>query len=315
MIFPGCFPPAIIFRRLVSGTFFLLKFAIFNRSKLKKLNRLNQSEKKYTRPTRRFHLPEYKPGMKYCTQNRQYLRPTRYCNSHAPEIIALADQLGAYRKSDRDFAEAAFEFIKHSIDIEILPLDNAENTLRRGTGTCLHRVALLVALCRTAGIMSRYKLYTLADSMDETVSDDRFGRQWNEELGNLLFHGEAEVYIDNEWIAGSIGLTAERQASRNLPITRFGEVALGVWYSVNPESIVQLESIPCGFDVLMKFVYRMAPKAIDNVNKNLQEQCARGRAILIEKGEQAYDAEARRNFKQPMPQAVMKERKEITFER
>jgi hypothetical protein len=57
----------------------------------------------------------------------------------------------------------------------------------------------------------------------------------------------------------------------------------------------------------------MAPKAIDNVNIRLHEQCARGRAILMEKGEWAYDDEARRTFKPLVPEPVMKARSEITF--
>ena len=315
VIVRGCFPPMIIRRRLAAGAFFLLKFAICNLGKLRKLNRAKRLEKRYVRPPRRFALPEYQAGMKYCHQNRQYLRPTRYCNSHAHEVIGLANRLGAYQKSDWEFAEAAFEFVKRNIDIEMVPLDGVEDTLHRGTGTCLHRVALLAALCRAAGIRTRYKLYTLTDATDEAVGGDQLGSQWNKELGKLLFHGEAEVDIDNKWVVGSIGLTAERQASRNLPITRFGEVALGMWYSADPDSIVQLESIPCGIDVLMQFVYRIAPNAIDNVNTKLQEQCNRGRAILTEKGERAYDEEARRVFKPPVPEAVMRERREITFER
>ena len=315
MIVRGCLPPRIIRWRLIAGTFFLLKFTICNLGKIRKHNRAQPMEKRYVRPTRKFSLPEYKAWMKYCRQNRQYLRPTRYCNSHAPEVIALADQLGVYRKSDWDFAEASFEFVKRNIDIEMVPLDGVEHTLHRGTGTCLHRVALLVALCRAAGIKTRYKLYTLTDAPDETVGSDQLGRQWNEEMGKLLFHGEAEVCIDNKWVVGSVGLTAERQVSRNLPITRFGEVSLGLWYSADPESIVQLESIPCGLNVLMKFVYRIAPNAIERANVNLRDQCERGRDILRKKGERAYDQEARHNFKPMMPEAVMRERQEITFER
>lgn len=311
----GCVPSARILRRLVAGTLFLSRFAVFNRARLSQMRRSQPLEKKYVRPQRRFSLPEYKPEMRYYVQNRRYLRPTRYCNPHAPEIIAMAYRLGAYRKSDREVAESAFDFIKHNIDIELLPMDGAEDTLRRGTGTCLHRVALLVALCRAAGIRSRYKLYTLTDGMDEAAGTNRLGGEWNEELGKLLYHGEAEICIDDEWVTGSIGLTAERQASRNLPITHFGEVALGVWYPFDTSSIVQLESLPCGLNMLMKFVYWMAPGAIDNANFNLWKECEKGRAILMEKGERAYDQEARRAFKPLVPEPVMKERKEITFER
>lgn len=311
----GYFPPKIICRRLIAGLFFLIKFSVCNLSKIRSLGGSRLREKRYIRPSRGFAIPEYQPGMKYCRLNQKYLRPTLYCNSHAPEIIAVAGHLGAYQKSDWEFAESAFEFVKRNITIELIALDGAENTLLRGTGTCLHRVALLVALCRAAGIRTRYRLYTLTsmDTLDETIGDNLLGRQWNDKMESLMLHGEAEVLIDGKWVVGSIGLTAERQASLKLPITRFGEVSLGVWYSADPDSIIQLESIPFGINLLTKIVFRMAPAAIDKANANLLEQCNRGRVILEEKGEQAYDDEARSAFKPRVPEPTMKSRTEIIF--
>jgi hypothetical protein len=317
MIERGYFPPKKIRRRLIAGLFFLIKFSIGNLGKIRSSGRSKLQEKRYVRPPRLFTIPEYQPGMKYCNLNQKYLRPTLYCNSHVPEIIALACHLGAYRKSDWEFAESAFEFVKRNIRIELISLDGVENTLRRGTGTCLHRVALLVALCRAAGIKTRYRLYSLTsmDTLNETIGDNLLDRQWNDRLESLMLHGEAEALIDEKWVVGSIGLTAERQASLNLPITRFGEASLGVWYSADPASIVQIESIPVGLNGLAKIVFRMVPAAIDKANANLLEQCNRGRVILEKKGEQAYDDEARRAFKPRVPEPIMKSRGEIIFKR
>jgi hypothetical protein len=313
----GYFPPRVIRKRLMAGFFFLLKFFICNLGKIRSLNQTRQPEKRYSRPTRNFSIPPYQPGMKHCNLNQKYLRPTLYCNSMAPEVIAVAHQLGAYKKSDWEFAESAFEFVKRNINIEIIPLDGVVDTLRRGTGTCLHRVALLVALCREAGIKTRYKLYTLTtmDTLGTTLGDNQPGSEWHDKLGELLYHGEAEVFIDGKWVVGSIGLTPERQASLNLPITKFGEVPLDTSYTADPGSIVQLESIPHGLNFLMKLVYRIAPSAINNANANLYEQCCRGRAILDAIGEQAYDDDARRVFKRQMPDPIIQERKEITFKK
>ena len=317
MIKRGYFPPWIVCIRLVTGFFFLIKFGFCNIAKIKNLRSAEKHTKRYVRPPRRFEIPQYQPGMKYYKLNEKYLRPTLYCNSHNAEIIALSSHLGAYRKSDWQYVESAFEFIKRNITIEIVPLDGVEDTLHRGTGTCLHRLALLVALCRTAGIKARYKLYSLSsmDTLDETLGSNQMESRWSEELGTLLYHGEAEIFIDGRWVVGSIGLTMERQASMNLPITKLGEVSLGVWYSADPQSVVQIESIPLGINVLMKLVYKLMPSAIDNVNANLLEQCQRGRAILKEKGEQAYDDEVRANYKSLIPEAIMNVRKEITFKK
>ena len=313
----GYFPPKPIRRRLIAGYLFLLRFFAGNLTSIRRHGRIHPRQKRYIRPPRPYYIPVHQPGMKHCTSNKNCLRPTLYCNSHAPEVIALAHQLGAYRESNREYAEAAFEFVKRKITGELIPLDGVERTLHRGTGTCLHKLALLVALCRAAGISARYKLYALTamDTVAQTLGLIGKDRQWSEETGNLLLHGEAEMYIEGEWVVASIGLTPERQASLNLPITRFGEVALGVWYPVDPESVVRLESIPHGLNALMRMVYRLAPAHIDTANANLLEQCKRGRAILDEKGERAYDDEIRRHLTPNMPEAVMTLRTEITFER
>ena len=89
--------------------------------------------------------------MKVCISDEKYLRPTLFCNHHEPEVIALAHQLGAYQKTDREFAEAAFHFVKEKMPLEVLPLNEVSETLKRGTGTCFHLISALIALCRAAG--------------------------------------------------------------------------------------------------------------------------------------------------------------------
>lgn len=315
MIGQAYFPPWRMTKRFLAGILFFFRFSIFNLGKLSKLAHSKPAGQKYVRPPRRYEMPVYDPSMKYCRVKQKYLRPTVCCNSHAPEIIALAHQLGAYRNSDWDFAESAFNFVKRNITIEMIPLDGVEDTLRRGTGSCLHRVSLLVALCRAAGLKTRYKIYSLTymDTLSETVDGDHMGRQWMDELGSLLLHGEAEIYIGGKWVTGNVGLTDERQASLNLPITKFGEISLGVLYDAYPESIVQLESIPYMIRTMSKIAYRLAARAVNTANANLLEQSKRGRAILDEKGEAAYDYQARQAAARRRPRAVMAEREEIRF--
>ena len=283
---------------------------------IKKLSKTVQTQKKYHRPPRRYDLPTYDSSMKFCKKDEQYLRPTLYCNSYQPEIIALAHQLGAYQKSDREFAEAAFEFAKRKLTLEMLPLDGVKNTLQRGTGTCLHKLSVFVALCRVAGIKARYKLYsmTMIDAWSETFSDPMV-QKWSDAMGYFMIHGEGEAFVDGEWMVGDVGPTPERQAATNIPITRFGEDSIGVWFSVVPGTIMQVESIPFGLNLMMKLVYKVAPASVDNVNAKVLAQIEKGKDILKEKGENAYDAEIRKTFKPKFPEPVLKKRHEIIFEK
>lgn len=313
----GYIPPKQLRRLLFFGTLALIRVFFTNMSDIKKLSNMPKTKKKYVRPPRRYDLPQYEKSMKFCKKDEKYLRPTLYCNSHAPEVIALAHQLGAFKKSDQEFATAAFEFAKRKLTLEMMPLDSVEQTLQRGTGTCLHEISVFVALCRAAGIKARYKLYslTMIEAWANTVADDPMVKKWSDAMGYFMIHGEGEAYIDGEWMVCDVGPTPERQAASNIPITRFGEDSIGVWFSAVPGTIMHVESLSYGLNGMMKLVNKIAPATVDNVNANVLAQIQRGAEILKRKGEEAYDAEVRKSFKPKFPEPVIKKRHEIIFEK
>ena len=153
-------PPLRMAQMNLDGVFFLLKVVMKNLGTFRKLRALNDATV-YIRPKPDYVIPGYTPEMKYCSSEERYLRPTLFCDCRAPEIVAMAHALGAYQKSDREFAEAAFEFAKRKVILEITPMDDVVVTLKRGTGTCLHKISLFIALCRAAGIPARYKYFAL----------------------------------------------------------------------------------------------------------------------------------------------------------
>ena len=139
----------------------LLKMLPKNPAALKKFMVMSPDEERYVRPPREYELPDYREGLPHCTSNEKYLRPTRYCNPREPEVIAMANELGAYELSDYEFADAAYWFVKTNLVAEMLPLDSVSATLRRGTGTCYHLISVWIALCRAAGIKARYKTFMM----------------------------------------------------------------------------------------------------------------------------------------------------------
>lgn len=313
----GYIPPKQLRRLLFFGTLALFRVFLTNMKDIKKLSQISQTQKKYQRPPRRYELSVYNESMNYCQKNEKFLRPTLYCNSHDPTVVALAHQLGAYQKSDKEFAEAAFEFAKRKLTLEMVPLDGVEKTIKRGTGTCLHEISVFVALCRAAGIKARYKLYslTMIDAWSDTIANDPMVQKWSDAMGYFMIHGEGEAYIDGEWMVCDVGPTPERQAASKIPITRFGEDSIGVWFSAVPGTIMQVESLSYGLDFMMRLVNKMAPATVDNVNANVFSQIQKGGQILKEKGETAYDAEIRKTFKPKFPEPVLKKRHEIIFEK
>ena len=304
-------------RLLIVGSIILIKMLITNLSVIRKLSQIPPSGKQYKRPQRRYDLPEYDKNMKYCKSAEKYLRPTLYCNSHSPEVIAIAHKLGAYKKSDKEFALAAFEFAKRKITLELMPLDGVENTLKRGTGTCLHEISVFVALCRAAGIKARYKLYslTMIQAWEDTLMVDPMVKKFQEAMGYFMIHGEGEVFLDGKWVVCDVGPTPERQAASNIPISRFGEDSIGMWLNAVPGTIMITESLPFGLNIMMLFVQKMAPMTIDRANKNVLDQINAGKKILEDKGEDNYDQEIRKSFKPKFPEPVLKRKKSIIFKR
>jgi hypothetical protein len=236
--------------------------------------------------------------MQVSSVGERYLRPTRHCNHRVPEVVALAHALGAYQKPDLDFARAAFAFAKEETVLEIAPIDGVAETLRRGTGTCFELISVFIALCRAAGIPARYKIYAtdMIQAWREAVIDvDPLVKKWYDSLGYFLLEGEGEAYVDGRWMVAHVGPTAERQAAAGIPITRFGEDSLGVWFYAQPGTIMRLESLPRGLALGSRLLHTISPGSMERVNISIQQQTERGRRILKEAGGlAAYDEQARR---------------------
>jgi hypothetical protein len=303
-------PPLIMTQLNIRGLFSLAKVALLNLGMLRSM-REQAAATPYVRPTRAYTIPIYKKGMKSCDSEEKYLRPTLFCNCRAPEIIAMAHELGAYKKSEYEFAEAAFEFVKRKIILEMIPLDDVVPVLKRGTGTCIHEISLFIALCRAAGIKARYKFYALTmleQWLQPAMDRAPLMKKWYDAMGFFMMHGEGEVYIDGEWIPADVGPTPERQASSGIPITKLGEDSIGIWLFPIPGTVISRESIPLGLglpsSVLMK---RVVPTQIAGINVGILEQIEHGKQVIKETGgEEKYDAMARRKRRKSQPSIDLK---------
>jgi hypothetical protein len=292
-------------RMMLLGTLSVAKLLLTSAGDVKRMRQTKPTEKHYVRPPRRYELPAYSEGMQFCRSSEQYLRPTRLCNCRAPEVIALANQLGACQKSDLRFAQAAFEFAKEQMTLEIGPLVPVEENLRRGTGTCFELISVFIALCRAAGIKARYKLFAteMIQAWQSGMIDvDPLAKKWYDSLGYFLLEGEGEAFVDGQWMVAHVGPTAERQASAAIPITRFGEDSLGVWFTARPGTIMRLESLPVGLAAGSKILHRIAPGSMERINVSVLEQIEQGRQVLQKAGGlAAYDEQARSHAESAKP--------------
>jgi hypothetical protein len=316
----GYIPQRPYIMMMVGGAYNLLKTGLFNMGDLKKLRVQPLDAEQHVRPPRKYDIPEFKPSMKYCKSDDRYLRPTLYCNPREPEVIALANKLGAYKKSDYEFAEAAFHFVKENMKLEILPMDDVSQTIRRGTGTCFQLISAFIALCRAAGIKARYKMFIATNMIqawvDMVTGADPLIKKWYNTMGYFMLEGEAEVNIDGKWMIAHVAPKAERQAAAGIPITRFGEdSSVGNWFSKVPGSTMIMESMPYGIGGTTKILRKIAPGSMERVNISILNQIEKGRKIIKKAGGfEAYDRQARAEKGPKMPKLEIKEKKEIVFE-
>lgn len=311
-------PQKTYLKLMLAGTFSLSKTLLFNLRELKKLRVMSPNEERYIRPPRRYEIPKFTKDMKYCESNEKYLRPTLYCNPLEPEVIAIANELGAFKKSDREFAEAAFHFVKEKMDLEILPMNEVGETFRRGTGTCFHLITAFIALCRCAGIKARYKIFAInmiKAWYDAMIEADPLVKKWYDSMGYFMLEGEGEAYVDGKWVVAHVGPTAERQAAAGIPITKFGEDSIGNWFFAVPGTIMYMESIPYGFGLSTKILKLIAPASMERVNIGILKQTERGRKVIEEAGGlEAYDRKARAEMEAKKPRLEIEKHEKIVFE-
>ena len=313
----GYIPQKTYLKLMIGGGLSLSKVLLTSPGDLKKLRVIHGSEQRFIRPARSYELPVYKEGMKCGATDEKYLRPTLYCNPCAPEVVAMAHSLGAFQKSDYEFAKAAFEFSKEHLDLEICPMDKVEDTLQRGTGTCFHLISVFIALCRSAGIKARYKMFAMnmiKAWYDALVDADPLVKKWYDSMGYFMIEGEGEAFIDGRWVVAHVGPTAERQAAAGIPITKFSEDSLGVWFFAIPGTIMYMESIPYGLGGATHILKKIAPGSMERVNISIQHQNQIGKKIIEDVGgRDAYDAIARKKLGPKAPTIDLSNKKGIVF--
>ena len=145
---------------------------------------------------------------------------------------------------------------------------------------------------------------------------DPIMQRWYDALGYFSLEADIEVFIDGKWEVANAAPTPERQAGMGVPITRFGEESLGVWFNAIPGTMFWAESIPYGLDYILKLLFKMAPGTIDSINANAQKLREKGAKIIKEHGgEKQYDTYKRENFKPLFPKMDIQTQKGLIFEK
>jgi len=156
------------------------------------------------------------------TGNEQYLKPSALCDFDCqPQIRNRAVELTSGCRSSEEMFQRVFAFVKE-LPYGLEDWDvTASETLEKGWGMCSSKTNLLVALLRSLGIPTRYRIYRIRAevSLWEWITRD------NRELAERLGAAPTEQdHVDCEvWLGG----WKARDPSRDTPLER-GLGALGI---------------------------------------------------------------------------------------
>jgi Transglutaminase-like superfamily len=272
---------------------------------IKNMRRMEPGEERYVRPPRSYELPEYRQGMKYCRSKEPYCRVARWCNYREPEVVALADELGAHELSDWEYAEAAYWWMKTHMWYELSDFYGPGKTLRIGAGACLHYNNTYIALCRCAGIKARFKSYKMKFRRLErevfTDVDPQFASVFDAS-GGVIQEAETEVLIDGHWVVAYVPQTAMLTAASGWPISEFGESSLGTYFDALPGSIQRFENLSLAQGIGAKLMTKVAPATMERLNARMARVQILGRQELEDAGGiEGYNqiAQKKREFYSP----------------
>lgn len=126
---------------------------------------------------------------------KEFLRPTKYCDTAHPDVIAKASELT--RSDARETAIATWCFVSHIPYRFDYWSTKASETLDKGYGMCTNKANLQIALLRATGIPAGYGQMKIRKEALRDVSDEEFYAK----IAPVTTHIFCWVYLDGRWIA------------------------------------------------------------------------------------------------------------------
>lgn len=166
------------------------------------------------------------PGDTRTAGNANFLRPTTFVESNAPEIQALASRIMNAIKDDEGRLRAAFDYPQHTLRYQRdMANRGALFALRERYGDCTEYAALFVATARAMGYPARL------------TSEFRFSGPQDLDQPN---HHAAEVFLNGHWIPVDPNLATDPSLGYGFGTTQTEKIVLKrdgswVWASATPD--------------------------------------------------------------------------------
>ncbi len=150
-----------------------------------------------------------------------FLQPTEVIDCDHPQIKKLASQTIRGARDVQEQAQRLFYLVRDTIPYNLyVPFSLPEHykasaTLQRGSGYCVQKAVLLVALARAAGIPARL---VFADIRNYLISE-RVAEQM--ETNVFIFHGYLELLLGDRWVRVTPSFDKEVSQEHGYPLVEF----------------------------------------------------------------------------------------------
>jgi transglutaminase-like putative cysteine protease len=132
---------------------------------------------------------------------QNYLSPTYFLDSDAPEVIAFAEDYAGNEKTSLEKGIALFYAVRdkirydpYRIELEKKESFKASVIISRGYGYCVAKAIALAAVARASGIPSRLGFADVRNHL----STERLRRLMKTDT--FVFHGYTELFLEGCWV-------------------------------------------------------------------------------------------------------------------
>ena len=130
----------------------------------------------------------------------EYLKPTEFLDSDHPAVREFAMSNTSSADGEIGKAVALYYAVRDGFQYDPYLLDLRRSSLKASAllsktrGFCIEKALLLAAAARAVGIPSRLSFYIVKNH----IATERLAKALERDY--LVFHGAAEMYLDNKWI-------------------------------------------------------------------------------------------------------------------
>ncbi|MCD6408246.1 transglutaminase family protein [bacterium] len=153
---------------------------------------------------------------------KEYLLPTKICDIENVDIRMRSYILTKNVFDEREKAIRIFNFVRDEIKYRFdYPFTKASETLKKGYGNCFNKTNLQIALLRSAGIYSGYRVYLIRKEVFKPIVPPEIYELINEPT----VHVSAAVWIGEKWIEADATIDYELYNCiyRNMENWKYGE--------------------------------------------------------------------------------------------